>query len=115
MLFDQVQELPVATLRRAPRSTVELLAGDLQRWFAARWQWFRPRTIPVLVAFVGMLGVVRAVNYLSNPPAAMTGSASIETPAAGTMIYVDGKPYRDGKRLDELPTSGYRVRLVLHP
>ncbi|MBA3453892.1 MAG: hypothetical protein H0T42_12425 [Deltaproteobacteria bacterium] len=67
MLFDHKGELPVATVRRAPGSQVDLVASDLRRWLAARWQWFKPRTIPVAVAFVGMLGVLQAVSYLSQP------------------------------------------------
>jgi hypothetical protein len=78
MLFDQVRELPVATLRRAPGSRLALFAGDLQRWWIARWQWFRPRTVPVLVAFLGMLGVIQAVNYLSHPPPSDQVSAQAE-------------------------------------
>ena len=72
MLFDQVGELPVATVRRVPGAHAELLASDLKRWLLARWRWFKPRTIPVTVAFVGMLGVLQAVSYLSTPPAEVT-------------------------------------------
>lgn len=96
----------MATVRRAPGSTVELVASDLRRWLAARWQWFKPRTIPVTVAFVGMLGVLQAVEYLSTPPPQSAGTA------VSGAIFVDGKPYQDGTRLPDFD-SGYRVRLVI--
>jgi len=114
MLFDQVGELPVATVRRSTRSPVELFASELARWFAARWQWFKPRTIPVTVAFLGMLAVIHAVNYLSHPPVASTETASVRidgTPAG--MIFVDGTPHLSGTRMPDLQRTGYRVRLVL--
>ena len=77
MLFDQKAELPIATVRRAPGSHVEIVANDLVRWFAARWQWFKPRTIPVVVAFVGMIGLLQAMSYLSQPPADATTTVSV--------------------------------------
>jgi hypothetical protein len=65
MLFDQPPaELPVATIIPKDRSTQ--LAADLRAWFAARWYWFRPRTIPMVVAFVGMLAVIGAATWLRN-------------------------------------------------
>ncbi len=86
MLFDRTAELPVATVRRPPGSTVEVMTSDFRRWLAARWQWFKPRTIPVTVAFVGMLGVLQAVSYLSTPPAEAT------TTTISGAIFVDGEP-----------------------
>ncbi len=63
MIFDQPPaELPVATLR--PRDTGSQLLLDVRGWFAARWRWLRPRTIPVTVAFAGMLGVLASASYL---------------------------------------------------
>ncbi len=106
MLFDRKAELPVATVRRAPSWGIDVVASDLKRWLAARWQWFKPRTIPVTVAFIGMLGVLQAVSYLSTPP--QTGATAAMTGA----IFIDGKPYQDGARLPDLD-SGYRVRLVI--
>ena len=65
MLFDQPPaQLPVATMIPKDRGTQ--LAADLRAWFAARWQWFRPRTIPMVVAFVGMLAVIGAATWLRN-------------------------------------------------
>ena len=105
--FDQKAELPVATARRAPGSAVDSVTSDLRHWLAARWQWFRPRTIPVTVAFAGMLGVLHAVSYLSTPP-----PHSVASGAMSGAIFVDGKPYQDGTRLPDFD-SGYRVRLVI--
>jgi len=65
MIFDQPPaELPVATM--VPKDRGTQLAADLRAWFAARWQWFKPRTIPMVVAFVGMLAVIGAATYLRN-------------------------------------------------
>ena len=66
MIFDQPPaELPVATLR--PRDSGAQLLLDARGWLAARWQWLRPRAIPVAVAFVGMLGVLVSASYLRDP------------------------------------------------
>lgn len=68
MLFDRGSELPQATVRRAPAEWGDLIAGDFLRWSITRWQWLRPRLVPVVVAFIGMLGMLEAVDYLSHPP-----------------------------------------------
>lgn len=112
MLFDHAAELPVATVRRAPTMRLTLWAGDLQRWLLARWQWLRPRTIPVLVAMAGMFAVLRAVDYLANPPAAQL-SLSIDTAPEPPLMYIDGKPYRGDQQVPELSSTSYRVRLVV--
>jgi hypothetical protein len=65
MIFDQPRaELPVATL--VPRSRSTQLATGLAGWLTARWHWFRPRTIPMIVAFLGLLAVVGFANYLKT-------------------------------------------------
>lgn len=68
VLFDQgPSELPVATaVPREPRARAIALVADVQRWFAARWQWFRPRTVPCVVAGLGMLAVIASADYLAN-------------------------------------------------
>jgi hypothetical protein len=71
MIFDQPPaELPVATLR--PRDGASQLLLDARGWLAARWQWLRPRAIPVVVAVAGMIGVLVSASYLRdlahNPP-----------------------------------------------
>ena len=74
MLFDRGSELPMATVRRAPMEWGDLLAGDFLRWSLTRWQWLRPRMVPVVVAFIGMLGMLQAVDYLSHPPDAQAST-----------------------------------------
>jgi hypothetical protein len=68
VLFDRgPAEFPLATIRpREPRARMVALAGGLQRWLAARWQWFRPRTVPVAVAALGMIAVLKSADYLAN-------------------------------------------------
>jgi hypothetical protein len=63
MIFDQPPaELPVATLR--PHDAGSQLLLDVRSWLAARWRWLKPRAIPVVVAFVGMLAVLASASYL---------------------------------------------------
>lgn len=65
MIFDQPPaELPVATLR--PRDSGAQLVLDARGWLAARWQWLRPRAIPVVVAFAGMICVLVSASYLRD-------------------------------------------------
>jgi hypothetical protein len=71
MIFDQPPaELPVATLR--PQETGARLLLDARSWLASKWRWLRPRSIPVAVAFVGMLAVLTSASYLrelaTQPP-----------------------------------------------
>ncbi len=94
MLFDQARELPIATVLRAPRTGMARTIGGLSQWLGEHWAWLRPRTVPVLVALVGMFAVLNAVNYLSRPPA-----AAIEM--------------NDHPSTDVQPTYGFHVKLVL--
>ena len=68
VLFDHgPAELPVATaVPRAPRARAVALAADLQRWLAARWQWFKPRSVPCAVAGLGMMAVLASADYLAH-------------------------------------------------
>lgn len=68
MLFDQgPAELPTAAVvPREPRARAVALVEDLKRWVAARWQWFRPRTVPCVVAGLGMLAVMVSADYLAH-------------------------------------------------
>ena len=68
VLFDHgPAEFPVATMRpREARDGFTALVGALQAWFAARWQWFRPRSIPCAVAALGMIAVIASANYLAH-------------------------------------------------
>ena len=66
--FDHGQtEFPMATLRpREPRARAVALLGDVQRWLLARWQWFKPRSVPCAVAGLGMMAVIAAAEYLAH-------------------------------------------------
>ena len=68
VLFDHgPAEFPVATARpREARAWLVALAGSFSRWLAARWQWFRPRTVPCAVAALGMIAVLASANYLAH-------------------------------------------------
>ena len=67
-------EFPVATVRpREARSRAVAAFADLQRWMIARWNWFKPRTVPCIVAALGMIAVLASADYLAhhidqNPP-----------------------------------------------
>ena len=68
MLFDGVPaELPTATL--LPSSSVarrRAIGGHLRHWLGDRWTWLRPRTVPMIAAFIGMLAVLGSTKYLST-------------------------------------------------
>ena len=68
VLFDHgPAEFPVATVRpREARARVIALLADLQHWLAARWAWFRPRTVPCAVAALGMFAVMASADYLAH-------------------------------------------------
>jgi hypothetical protein len=68
VLFDHgPHEFPVATARPTePRARAIALVADLQRWLAARWEWFKPRTVPCAVAGLGMIAVLASADYLAH-------------------------------------------------
>lgn len=68
VLFDHgPSELPVATvIPHEPRARAVALLADLERWVAARWAWFKPRTVPCAVAGLGMIAVIASANYLAH-------------------------------------------------
>lgn len=115
MIFDQPPaELPVATLR--PRERKARLWLAVRGWLAPPWRWFRPRAIPVAVAFAGLLGLYAVANHFSeltqrwpDPPDARAASAAppqrasakarvaqvkVATGPAGASVLVGGKPMR---------------------
>lgn len=62
---DRKAKLPVATLM--PRRTdgrPAVITGAVHRWVAHRWMWVKPRVIPLVVAFMGLIGVLNARHYL---------------------------------------------------
>jgi hypothetical protein len=68
MLFDGFPaELPTATLVPGARhARHRVISGRLVQWLSTRWAWVRPRTVPMIAAFVGMLAVLGATRYLSE-------------------------------------------------
>ncbi|MDQ3365846.1 MAG: hypothetical protein M3680_10505 [Myxococcota bacterium] len=90
MIFDQPPpKLPVATL--VPRESRVQVLADLRAWFVARWRWFRPRTIPMIVAFIGMLAVIGSANYLRNyalqGPERLQLAPATDTGAPGALVF----------------------------
>ena len=64
VLFDGPRiKLPVATLLASRAHTRRRM--DLDRWLSLRWDWIRPRAVPLLAAFVGLLLSLGAVKYTS--------------------------------------------------
>ena len=60
-------EFPMARVQ--PHDTgarVTAALGAIQRWFADRWQWLRPRTLPCAVAGLGMFAVLAFSDYLAH-------------------------------------------------
>lgn len=65
LFASSVAALPVATLMpRRGDGRPAVIRGALGRWTEARWRWLRPRAIPLLVAFMGLVGVLNARSYL---------------------------------------------------
>ena len=64
MLFDGPRTtLPTATLLASGEKTRRHM--DLDRWLSLRWDWVRPRAVPLLAAFLGLLLTLGAVKYTS--------------------------------------------------
>jgi hypothetical protein len=60
-------EFPVAAVRpREARARVVALVAALHAWLVARWQWFKPRTLPCAVAGLGMIAVIVSADYLAH-------------------------------------------------
>ena len=68
VIFDhRPAEFPLATaLPRAPKARVLAALGHLHRWLGARWEWLKPRTVPVIVAAIGMIFVLLSADYLAH-------------------------------------------------
>ena len=68
MVFDHGPvEFPVASVRpREARGRAVAALADLQRWLAARWESFKPRSVPCAVAGLGMIAVIASADYLAH-------------------------------------------------
>ncbi|MFT3691652.1 MAG: hypothetical protein QM831_00840 [Kofleriaceae bacterium] len=60
-------EFPTATLvPNDARSKASAGMTGFGRWLLGGWSWFRPRTVPVLVAALGLLAVLASADYLRH-------------------------------------------------
>lgn len=64
MLFDgPPAELPIATLMPGSVPAPRHLRGAMLRWLGDRARWIAPRTIPLTVAALGLVGMLSAAKY----------------------------------------------------
>jgi hypothetical protein len=75
MLFTAA-DLPQAIV--IPREGSARFTADTRRWASARWSWLRPRTLPMLVAFTGLVAIVASGRYLANMTAKPAQMVAIE-------------------------------------
>ncbi len=61
-------ELTMAILRS--RTTSVRIRAMLAQWRSSSWSWLRPRTVPVMVAALGLVAVLASQNYLRHVPVA---------------------------------------------
>lgn len=68
VIFDRAsRELPTAIIRpRAPSARVRAALREIAGWFGAGLAWIRPRTLPLIVAAVGMVFVLVSADYLAH-------------------------------------------------
>jgi hypothetical protein len=109
MLFDGLPaELPTATLLpTAAHDRHRAIGGQIRQWFDDRWAWIRPRTVPLIAAFAGMLAVLGTTKYLSTYACAPRHSAVISDgapPPHAIKVHAAGpghlriEPVRPGSR-----------------
>ena len=77
-------KLPVATLLpHRSEGQPRVMTGALHRWLNHRWLWVQPRMIPLIVAFIGLIGVLNARRYLlelaRGPAVEATAPASLHS------------------------------------
>ena len=96
----EATEFPIAIVRpRDLRARVLSMLGDLQRWLAMRWAWFKPRTLPLVVTAIGMTLVFAAADYVAR---AATNAVDRSTAALDAELHTN-PPDR--------PSDGLSVRL----
>ena len=116
MLFDRSPaELPAArVLPNTPQARHRVIRGHVQQWFAHRWRWLRPRTVPMIVAFVGMLGVLATTKYLPawsyvDQPVPHAGRCVHEPAIAGDREEAPGAVHRAP------PRHGHATMITVAP
>lgn len=70
-------------LSGASHARHRVLGGHLRHWLHDRWTWLRPRTVPMIVAFFGMLAVLGSTKYLSTFAASPPPRAGLYDSSAG--------------------------------
>ena len=86
-LWGRRVRLPSATLLpNTAQGRHRVLSSSFQRWCEQRWMWVRPRMIPLIVAFLGFVGVMNARRYLLA--LARGPDAPIVAPATGAETRV---------------------------
>lgn len=60
------------------------MLGSLDRWAHQRWQFIAPRLIPAALAFVGMLGVLAAMDLMAS-------RCRLEPRSSAATIYLVGE------------------------
>jgi hypothetical protein len=88
MLFDGPRtNLPVATLLASGAQTRRRM--DFARWLSLRWDWVRPRTVPLIAAFLGLLLTLGAVKYTAL---LAYDHGNAQRPRAAPVLTVPGDP-----------------------
>ena len=60
-------EFPIATVvPHDSASFARVASANLGRWLTAKWSWFVPRTVPVIVAALGLVAVLASADYLRH-------------------------------------------------
>ncbi|MCX5746783.1 MAG: hypothetical protein NT062_30275 [Proteobacteria bacterium] len=80
-------EFPTARVHAPPT-----IADGLRAWFAARWTWLKPRTIPVVVACASAAFSLAAIDYLTE--LAHGDTAQLESIASRHTLQIADAPTR---------------------
>ena len=123
MLFDGLPaELPIATLLpSAAHARHRVIGGHLRHWFDDRWAWLRPRTVPMIAAFAGMLAVLGTTKYLSSYASAPVHQSSMTDRAAPQppRTHACGDRHRAGSpgvlRIVPVRPGSHDVMITLDP
>lgn len=67
IFYNGPAEFPTAML--VPNDSRSKLSAGMMgfgKWLLGGWSWFRPRTVPVVVAALGLLAVLESADYLRH-------------------------------------------------